>query len=583
MDEDSQESMTLHNALPPLHDTQNNSFEHALSAPTEQDAGIQLLSRPQNLDADPGESFSWGKPVKITPGQFSRPAPQKSILDSVKEDSSTNSPVSVGNPGCKGPDAAATGSGQSLPTSSRHFDQLVSPNMRHIPLEKSSHVTLASTKGSPNSEEVNRTIIANDAGQLPQVQPFARRPPFEDYVPSYRCSDIERQALVAKASTPRSIHRQAVGVADEGSNRALQRDIQAARSGKAPADQESGSQHSAPQGLQQDQPTDLFQGNVPRYRISLPNDTSVSPARPAEQFPRETTHHRALRQGPAKKRVSGKSPYINPNRPMRDIRKLSQVKTPNSHASSCSSMYGSNMSKKRSRPRPPTTSELYPSRQRKSRHQDETPSLGRRDRRTGSSRPSSSLKNAQHTNKSCSIDMVAGSLAMALNNNFGVMRDEWKRKDQDISYLEHNLRKQEEKLSNFKRQSEGKSGRIQELEKDRTRLQERLDSVNKQLEDRSAKISELQKKCRTYKEHLNSATTEQQELYKAAKAKCETAIQKIREEENKRKLLDEQHSKDLQTTRERLSQMVKSTVAEYSSKERECEFFVPLQANLLTS
>lgn len=169
--------------------------------------------------------------------------------------------------------------------------------------------------------------------------------------------------------------------------------------------------------------------------------------------------------------------------------------------------------------------------------------------------------------------MVAGNLAQALNSNFQMMRDGWRRKDQEISYLERNIRRQEQKLSNFQRQSEGKSGRIQELEEDRVRLQEQLESANQDLEDRSTKLSELQKKCRTYKEHLNSATAEQQDLYKAAKAKCETAIKQMREEEHKRKALDEQQRRDLQATRERLTQIVKSTVDEYSSKGRECKFW----------
>lgn len=197
--------------------------------------------------------------------------------------------------------------------------------------------------------------------------------------------------------------------------------------------------------------------------------------------------------------------------------------------------------------------------------------MGRRALQHAAIRPSPLLETPQQSNGSFDIDMVAGNLAQALNNNFGIMRDEWRRKAQDISYLEHNIRKQQEEVSNFKRQSEGKSGRIQELEEDRIRLQERLESANQQLDDRSTKVSELQKKCRTYKDHLNSATAEQQDLYKAAKAKCETAIQQMREEEQKRKMLDEQHRKDLQATRERLTQVVKSTVAEYSSKERECK------------
>lgn len=169
--------------------------------------------------------------------------------------------------------------------------------------------------------------------------------------------------------------------------------------------------------------------------------------------------------------------------------------------------------------------------------------------------------------------MVAGNLAQALNSHFEMMRSGWRRKDQEISYLERNIRKKEQKLSKFERLSEGKSGRIQELEGDRVRLQEQLESANQHLEDRSTKLSELQEKCRTYKDRLNLATTEQQDLYKAAKRKCETAIQQMREEEQKRKTLDEQQRNDLQATRERLTQIVKSTVADYRSKERECKFW----------
>lgn len=173
--------------------------------------------------------------------------------------------------------------------------------------------------------------------------------------------------------------------------------------------------------------------------------------------------------------------------------------------------------------------------------------------------------------------MVTKNLAQALNGYTGALTSVWRRKDQDISYLEHNLQKQEEKLSNFQKEGEGKARRILELEDHRVRLEERLESANQQLEDRSTKVTELQKKCRTYKEHLNAATAEQQDLYKAAKAKCENAIKQMREEDHKRMALDEQQRKDLQATRERLTQMVKSTVSEYSLKERECRFWSRIQ------
>ncbi|KAL1867281.1 hypothetical protein Daus18300_006400 [Diaporthe australafricana] len=165
--------------------------------------------------------------------------------------------------------------------------------------------------------------------------------------------------------------------------------------------------------------------------------------------------------------------------------------------------------------------------------------------------------------------MFAGSLAQVLNINLGMLKEAWKKKDQERAYLERHLQKQEGTLSNFERQSEGKSMRIQELELDRGRLQEQVESVNQQLEDRSTRLSKLEEKCRTYKEHLNLATAEQQELYTAAKAKCENAIKQMREAERKRTALEEEERKELQATRERLTQIVKSTVAECSFKERE--------------
>jgi predicted nucleic acid-binding Zn-ribbon protein len=494
------------------------------------------------------------------------------MVDIVKEKAPATSPVVIDNPNGKGPDVIASGSGQSLPIASRQFGHVVSPNLGRFPVQELSHVTLASFKGTPNSGENDRPV-ANDAERLPRVQPSARRPPFEDYVPQYRRPDAKEQASLAQISPPRrSNHLDGLGVAKEQNHGAPQLKVQAPCPGKLSAEQGSGSYQPVTQHLQQDQPAGSIHGNEPRHRMSLPNDTSVSPAHASRQLPRDTAQHRVLREGLAEKKALGKSPYLNLNRPVRDIRQVSDIKTPTPRPSSRSSMHGSNISKKQTRPRPSAMSRLHPSRQGNSGHHDDTPSIRRQDRRNAASRPSPLRESSQQSNESVDIDTVAGNVAQALNSHFGMMRDGWRRKDQEISYLEHNLRKQEERLSNFQRQSEGKSGRIQELEEDRSHLQERLQSANQQLEDRSTRLSELQKKCRTYKEHLNSATTEQQELYKAAKAKCETAIQQMREEEHKRKLLDEQQRRDLQATRERLTQVVKSTVAEYSSKERECEF-----------
>lgn len=569
-DEDSQDSMTLQNALRPLPDTQNGSSENSHSSPTERDGGVQLLSRPQNLEIDPSESFNWGKPVKITPGQFSRPVPTKSMLDTVKEKASACSPVATGNLNTKGCDAITSGSGQSLPATCRQFGHSISPNLRSI--EEPARFPLPSISGSLDPGGNDRPV-ASEVEQFPGVNPSTKSPHFEDYAPSYRRSNAQGQApLVQTSSTRRPSHPEGSDMVEEHSHVTPQLKAQAPRPGKVSTEHGRGPHNSVTQHLQQDQVASPIQTDGPRQRMSLPNDTSVSPAQASRELPRETSQRRGLREDLARKKALGLSPYISLNRPMRDIRQVTKVKTPTSRLSSRSSMHGSNVSKKRGRSRPTPSGGLHPPHSRNSRRHDDTPSIRTRDRRHAASRPSPLLEDPQQSREPVDIDTMAGNVAQALNNTFGMMKDGWRRKEQDIAYLEHNLRRQEERLSNFQRQSEGKSGRIQELEEDRSRLQERLESTNQQLEDRSAKLSELQKKCRTYKEHLNSATAEQQELYMAAKAKCETAIQQMREEEHKRKMLDEKQRHDLQATRERLTEVVKSTVAEYSSKERECEY-----------
>lgn len=562
--------MTLQNALRPLPDTQNGSSENSHSSPTERDGGVQLLSRPQNLEIDPGESFAWGKPVKIVPGQFSRSVPTKSMLDTVKEKSSASSPAATGNLNTKHRDAITSGPGQSLPATSRHFGHSVSPNLGSI--EESARITLPRVKESLNPRGTDK-LVANEAEQFPRVNPSAKPPPFEEYVPSYRRSGAQGQAILAQtSSTRRPAHPEGSDMVEEQNHVTPQLNSQAPSPEKVSTEHGRGTHISVTQRQQQDQVASTIQTDSPRQRMSLPNDTSISPSQASQELPRETSQRRGLREDLARKKALGLSPYMRLNRPMRDIRQVTKVKTPTPRLSSRSSMHDSNISKKRARSRPTPMSGLHPPRSRNSRRHDDTPSMRTRDRRHAARRPSPLLESPEQSREPVDIDTMAGNVAQALNNTFGMMKDGWRRKEQDIAYLEHNLRRQEEKLSNFQRQSEGKSGRIQELEEDRSQLQERLGSANQQLEEQSTKLSELQKKCRTYKEHLNSATAEQQELYVAAKAKCETAIQQMREEEQKRKMLDEKHHNDLQATRERLTEIVKSTVAEYSSKERECEY-----------
>lgn len=573
-DEDSQESITLQNALPPLPDNQRDSPGNDLSSPTERDGGVQLLSRPQNLDIDLGESFSWGKPVKIVPGKFNRPVPAKPTVDAIKETAAATSVV-IGSPSSKAPDTVATGSVQSTPVATRQFGLLISPNSNHIPVvpvEDPSHAAFPGIESSLASKE-NKQPIANDAGHLTRVHTLASRPPFEDYQPQHQRPDGRNKAPITQSSHTRQTNLKGLGMVEAQYHGVPQDKGQVPHQGKSFSEEGKASHHLVDQCLQQDQPTDAVQTNGLRHRISLPNDTSVSPAQLPQQLPREISQHQALRKRLTQNNTLGKSPPLNLNRPMRDVRQVSKTKTPTHCPSSRSSMHGSNISKKRSRPHLSASGGPRPSRHHDSRHHDETPSIRRRDPRAAASYRSPSLEDIQQSYESPEIDMVAGNLAQALNSHFEMMRSGWRRKDQEISYLERNIRKKEQKLSKFERLSEGKSGRIQELEGDRVRLQEQLESANQHLEDRSTKLSELQEKCRTYKDRLNLATAEQQDLYKAAKKKCETAIQQMREEEQKRKTLDEQQREDLQATRERLTQIVKSTVADYRSKERECKFW----------
>lgn len=576
MDEDSQESMTLKNALAPLPDTQRDSPEDDHSSPTERDGGVQLLSRPQNMHIDPGESFSWGKPVKIIPGKFSRPVLAKSTVGSIKEKSPITSPVVKGNPSNKAPDSIAIDSAQLTPSVTREFGHVISPNSRHVPVEESSNTALPGVEDSLAEE--NCQLVANHVGHLTRVQTFARRPPFDDYQPRSQHPDGRDQEPGTHSSHARQLtNSENLGKAETQQHGAPQVKGQVPHQGTVFSEQGRGSHHSVNQRVQQYQLPTAVQTDGPRHRVSLPNDTSVSPVQISQHLPRQTSQHEAVHEGLPQNRAPGKSPFPRLDRSMRDVRQVSKTKTPTRRPSSRSSTCRSNISKRRSQHHPSTSNRARRSRQHDSRPHDETPSARGRGHQPTASYCSPPLEDGQQSYESPEIDMVTKNLAQAVNGYAGVLTGVWRRKDQDISYLEHSLQKQGEKVSNFQKDGEGKARRILELEDHRARLQERLESATQQLEDRSTKVTELQKKCRTYREHLNAATAEQQDLYKAAKAKCENAIKQMREEESKRMALDEQQRKDLQATRDRLTQMVKSTVSEYSLKERECKCWSRIQ------
>lgn len=137
--------------------------------------------------------------------------------------------------------------------------------------------------------------------------------------------------------------------------------------------------------------------------------------------------------------------------------------------------------------------------------------------------------------------------------------------------LKRKLQMQLDKVSGYKEKIQGKDVELQLLEGERGQLLSVVQDKDQELQKTSAKTSKLSEKCNQYKQYLNSAIAEQQELYKATKAKCDGAVAQMRVEEDKRKALQERERKHAETTRESLKQLVKSTVTEYKQKERECK------------
>lgn len=172
------------------------------------------------------------------------------------------------------------------------------------------------------------------------------------------------------------------------------------------------------------------------------------------------------------------------------------------------------------------------------------------------------------------LENLAGGVVQSLNGLFISLKEDMERKDMKLALLERDVQKQQSRSSRYKKQTEDKTSFIEQLEERQVQFQEQLSTANQQLEVRSEKASKLEEKCRQYKEYLNSAIAEQQSLYKASRAKCEDAIKQMQEAEQKKKVANEQERRKVEATREHFSQIVKSTVAEYKSKERECKCYL---------
>ncbi|KUI69489.1 hypothetical protein VM1G_05222 [Cytospora mali] len=495
LDEDSQDPSTLKKGMEPLSDTylpQVKTMDTYQRPPTSHDVGLRLLSRPQDTDIDPAASFTYGKPIKITPGQFGRTVPSKPV-----------NPVD----------------GEAL--------------FNNVP----------SVRGGPNIERSK--VVASGQVEASSSSIPRKSPPIEYHQPQDPQSNSRDKFPTTRISSPD------MDLALRGRDT-----IVAHQGGEAfPAGPQQSSKH--PQHYQQPAMktnTATIQVHEQKHRLSLPNDTSVS----SPQVPEHPS-----RSGPSHQTSQA-------NRPMRDIRRVQNVNTPTNRAMSRSSAHGSNISKKRSGHHGSVPGTARASRTHQSLGYEVTPTTRRRGRRSPmvSSR-ASSLAQEHLTRKSCDLEYLAGGVVQSLNGLFTTIKDDSKRKDMEMAWLERHVEKQQSKLSQYKKLAEGKTTAIQQLEESQAQLQEQLITANQQLADRSEKTSKLEEKCRQYKEYLNSAIAEQQGLYKAANAKCEDAIKQMREAENKQKAVSEQERRQAEAARERLSQIVKSTVAECKFKEQQ--------------
>lgn len=519
-DEDTQDSMTPKNALIPFPDTQLSHLEYPQGhqqASSLHDVGLRLISRPQDIDIDPAASFTYGKPIKVTPGQFSRAVPPKP---------STHMPGET-------------------------FDNSISR-----------------AKGGLINESPK--AVESDQGQ-PFSVPVPRKPsPIEDIQPQYMPSD-SRDQLPAPRTSPadRALLPQERDIleAHQGSAKSSKTELArqhphtGSRSRKlfpaATQENMEHPQHHQQQVLKTNATT--TEPHEQKHRLSLPNDTSVSSPQVLEHPPRK---------GPSRE-------ASQVNRPMRDLRQVRTVNTPAHRTESRSSTHNSNISKKRSGHRMSVPGAGRPSQMRSPHSYDESPTRRQGPPSAGPNTRDSSSPQDRLLHETCDLEDLAGGVVQSLNSLFNTLKQKTKQKDVEMALMERRAQKQQSKLSKYKKQTEGRINIIQQLEQSHAQLQGQLAAANQQLEDRSEKTLKLEDKCRQYKEYLNSAIAEQQGLYKAANAKCETAMTQIREAEHKHKVVSEQERTRVEATRERLTRMVKSTIAEYKFKEQQCKCHLP--------
>lgn len=538
--EESQESTTLRNPVQPLPDTQTDTQPDSLhqkhQSPIHHEVpSVQHFVRPDKHsvpDLDIG--FTWGPRIKINPGQFSkRPKPASTLVTALNVDEHGTLPIVRTEAVASLDEQAVVADGEGIQTSGPDMHPAISvsqtPLLGSIQPPYSVNSTVhpiareqAFVRGHKH-QAMGKTQVLSDDSAAKFTQ---KRPPFEEHQPLRRA--IEDGDHLPSPATITKTHAQG--------------QFRDSLHESPPTDPI----HGRPKQNQPQQP--LHHGQVQaqpqKPRTSLRNDVSVSSTHPPSQLPTHVSPRVGTVKQTARHGQGRSSSFNTPNTQLR-----------------ASSSNRSNTKRKRKTQDQLETSSSRLSVYRFSEEHDETPSL-----RSRQLSPQDQLKKAF-------IDKLAmhkGEVAGYLNEKWNNIEQQMDQQFQGvIAKLKRKLKRQETDMARCKEQTRDKDGIIRKLEKEHKQLVATLQATEKDLQERSARFSKLDEKCRTYKEHLNSAIAEQQELYKATKAKCDGAITQMRDEEGRRKHLQERERKQAEAARERLHQLVKNTIAEHAQKERE--------------
>lgn len=554
--EDGSVTAGLEHSIPDLEDPPfpasllSRSVEHAGVTPEDDHhrpaqngtSSFQLISRRQEHAAgipDLDVGFHYGKHVTFKPGQFSRPTTAKmreSIVDngtqkavsSVPKTMSTDEQTRLENDDpIQTPFVAPSSKSMCMPIRQQEFPD-------EIPKQQ---LTVAST-GQPISQEQahfhpvfssQHRVVNETPGKPHTVGVTRKQPPFSDYHPIHQATPHEDQ-LPAPVAGPKMT--------------SLDRSIPSRLDGSHAGANRGQLRHKDNQRRPPSQDTE--QKHQQKQRTSFQNDVSVVPSAQPPRTLSQLTQRASPRLGMMNRSVRD------------DQRPSSSSNTPNVRPRTSSSIASkSNVKTKRSAA-PVLASSPRSSNYSTPREQD-TPSMRQRK------------YTADHLRARClqtSMEKKA-EFVRCLNEKFELETEAENNLLQVIAHLEQNLKRQQDRASGYKKQTQAQDKWIHELEAGHDQVISQLEATKQELEERSTKFSKLENKCRTYKEYLNTAISEQQSLYKASREKCEGAIAQMRVEERKHQVSLELERKQAEAVRERLSQRVKAVIDEAKHKDEQ--------------